>query len=107
MDILLPGIAGAVMSLRKPPLQPPARIEAVPHNFRESIRPRALLRNVQWRSSGQSDRDLSPLFQDPARFCSGPSPTKNADESHDMYENAAAYGKFEEIDRNRKALNLI
>jgi hypothetical protein len=24
-----------------------------------------------------------------------------------MYENAAAYGKFEEIDRNRKALNLI
>ncbi len=27
-------------------------------------------------------------------------------ESHDMYENTAAYGKYEEIDRNRKTLNI-
>jgi hypothetical protein len=48
-----------------------------------------------------------PFLHDFARFCSLPAVTENADESHDMYENKVAYGKFEEIDRNRKALNLI
>src|SRR5579862_6333519 len=49
-----------------------------PHKFRESISPRALLPNVQGRSSSLPNGDLSPLFHNPDRFCSGPPLNENA-----------------------------